>query len=120
MKHWTHDELHEIADGNPAIKERLDKVHAIPNKSLLGLADTKKELIKIYAKAMGCEQLDQANDYLNEVISHINKKCKTYKVWRKYRKSENFHHKLTELKKQYKAEKKCHSPAGNDFVCYCK
>lgn len=114
MKHWTHDELHELIDGDPALKKRSDKAHAFPSDYLDGLAKGKRQMLNIYVEVAGCKRLHQAKDYLEAIIQHIE-----FITWEEY-KSKGLGNKLTELQDKYKAEKKCHSPAGNDYVCHCK
>ncbi len=102
MRRWTHDELHAFMDSNPSLKEKSDKVHSLPQNSSEEKEQGKLLMMEIYTEAVSCGQVNTAKDFVVSVFSHT-------------RQGEAF----DALRQEYVLQKSCHSPLGNDYMCFC-
>lgn len=102
MRRWTHDELHVLMENNSNLKEKSDKVHSLSQKSSEEKEHGKLQMMKIYSEAVNCTQLNTAKDFITSAFSRM-------------RQSET----LDALREEYASQKLCHSPLGNDYMCFC-
>ena len=117
MKEWTHDELHEIIDSNQELKAKSDEVHALPSPTSFEEAESRKmQMMGIYAEAIGCSQAQVAQNAVKEVYDYL----KSHFSWGDGHKlSEDDWEAINGIARIYSGKQMCHSPKGNDFVCYC-
>ena len=109
MRHCAHDELHELIDSNLLLKTKSDEAHALPATSLEEGRAGKFLMMAIYAKALGCTRLEEALEFTRRVYELRGEKP-----------SEEFTAALNLLKEEYDSARRCHSPEGNDYSCYCE
>lgn len=102
MRCWTHDELHALTDNSPSLKAKSEAAHAIPRASSEEKEQGKLLMMEIYAEAVNCKQLGVAQEYVRKVFICLRSG-----------------YSLTSLPAAYASRKLCHSPAGNDYVCFC-
>jgi len=102
MRHWTHDELHALMDNSPTLKIKSDRVHALPRISSEQEEQGKLQMIEIYADAIRCKQVDIAKEYVKKVFDCLRRGA----AW-------------DALLNEYALQKLCHSPLGNDYICFC-
>lgn len=102
MRHWTHDELHALMDSNPALKAKSDEVHAFPQTNLEEREHGKLQMTEIYAEAISCKQVGAAKEFVKKAFSCMKRGLV-----------------LNEIRDEYASQKLCHSPNGNDYVCFC-
>ena len=102
MKQWTHDELHALMDSSPKLKEKSDKAHALPQSNEEERERGKLQMMEIYTEAIGCSNVTVAQDFTREVFS-----CMKRGVG------------LDAIRTEYSSKKLCHSPLGNDYLCFC-
>lgn len=106
MKLWTHDELHELMEASPSLKEKSDEAHTLPRVNSEEKEEGKLRMMEIYAEAVGCRQAEAAKDFVREVFANM----------RKGMSLDDFVDRLSE---EYIFEKRCHAPAGNNYLCFC-
>jgi len=102
MRLWTHDELHDLIDNTPALKEKSDATHALPQISSEERERGKLQMMEIYVTAVNCKRAYAAREYVNKVFAYLRRG----QLW-------------SALSDEYTSQKLCHSPAGNDYVCFC-
>lgn len=102
MRLWTHDELHILMDSNPALKEKSDRVHDLPRINFEEKERGKIQMMEIYAEAIRCNQVGAAREYVREVFTCLRQQ-QPYDT----------------LHDAYTSKKRCHSPAGNNYLCFC-
>lgn len=119
MRYFSHDQLHELMDSDEKLKELSDEVHAGPApRSFEDIKTSKRRMIEIYTKAVGCDCFEEAEDHIEKVIQLIEKHYITWSAWKKGGNPE-FSKALADLKKEFKTQKKCCSAGGNDYICFC-
>lgn len=102
----SHEELHVRMDRNPELKDRSDRVHRLPKAaSPEEYADRKIQMFAIYAAAVGCGHPEWARQFLVEVLPHVYPHFAATPA--------------AQIRDKYANERKCHSPGGNDYLCYC-
>lgn len=120
MRKWTHDELHALMDSNPILKERSDKIHSLPDSdSITGWLEGKKLMMSVYAEAVGCSKTKDAIEFLCSVFVHIKKYSRTKKEWHTLPPSPETSGAIEQMAKVTANNKICHSPGGNDYLCFC-
>jgi len=102
MQQWTHDELHELIDKSPALKPKSDKVHELPQTNAEEREQGKLQMMGVYAEAINCKQATTAKEFVRKIFLCM-KQGGT----------------LDTLREEYASQKLCHSPAGNDYLCFC-
>lgn len=102
MRHWTHDELHALMDSSPTLKVKSDKVHALPRVSSEEKERGKLQMMEIYAEAINCKQADAAKEYVKKIFVCL-RRGQVYDA----------------PHNEYALQRLCHSPLGNDYVCFC-
>lgn len=102
MRQWTHDELHVLMDGNPKLKAKSDKVHALPQNSSEEKEQGKLQMMEIYAEAINCVRVNIAKEFITKAFSCMRRDMT-----------------LDVLCEEYASQKLCHSPLGNNYVCFC-
>ncbi|MDP3769353.1 MAG: hypothetical protein Q8R40_00225 [bacterium] len=102
MRHWTHEELHALMDSDQALKIKSDNVHALPRVSSEQKERGKLQMMELYAEAIHCKQINIAKEYVKKVFECLRQE-KTWGI---------FHN-------EYVSQKMCHSPLGNDYICFC-
>jgi len=120
MKEWSHDELHQLMNADPRLKDKSNKVYSMPAPvSLDEWGEQKHRMMQIYAEAVGCKQFADAANFLDNVLEHIKKHCSSLEDWKSVASLPEHRDTLQTLGETFKAQKKCCSPEGNDYVCYC-
>lgn len=102
MRLWTHDELHALMDNNTALRTRSDEAHALPRASLEEKERGKLKMMEIYAEAVDCKNINSAKEWVRTVFECLRQRV----AW-------------DLLRNQYAKQKLCHSPSGNDYMCFC-
>ena len=102
MRHWTHDELHALMDSNQGLKAKSERAHALLQVTSMEKEHGKLQMMEIYAEAIGCKRADAAKEYIKKVFTHLRRR----ETW-------------DAVRYEYASQKLCHSPLGNDYVCYC-
>ena len=102
MRHWTHDELHTLIGSNNILKIQSDEVHALPKRNSEDRENSKLRMMAIYAETIHCKQIDIAREFVKKVFANL-RQGMTRDV----------------LIKEYSAQRLCHSPVGNDYLCFC-
>lgn len=102
MRKWSHDELHALMESNPNLKERSDREHSQLRVTSEEKEQGKLKMMEIYAEAIGCNQLFAAQEYVRKVFERLRQGT----IW-------------DELRSEYTSQKLCHSPLGNDYLCFC-
>lgn len=106
MRIYTHEELHDLMDGDPSLKTKSDKAHAVPRNNLEEYEQGKLAMMEIYAEAIGCGQMETAKKFVQEVYARARKGVPL----------KDF---LDALSGEYISKKWCHAPAGNNYMCFC-
>ena len=120
MRRWDHDELHTLIYGNPALKEKSDRVHALPQTdSLDDWRDGKCQMMGIYIEAVGCQNAQTAKAFVKEVFEHIKSHSSSKKEWLGIASLSRHTQALEILCQKYAEGLLCHAPDGNNYVCYC-
>src|SRR3989344_3950078 len=102
MRQWNHDELHALMDGSPKLKAESNEVHSLPKNSSEEEEQGKLQMMEIYAEAIGCTQVNTSKEFVAKAFSCM-------------RQGET----LDLLQKENALQKLCHSPLGNNYVCFC-
>ena len=102
MRQYTHDELHTLIDSNLILKEKSDKVHTLSQTDVDERKIGKLKMMEIYAEVVICKQMNTAKEFVEKVF--ILMKQGTV---------------LDTLCNECVVQKLCHSPLGNDYVCFC-
>lgn len=102
MRHWTHDELHVLMNSSLSLKTKSDRVHSFPQVSSEQKEQGKLQMMEIYAEAIDCKQADAAKEFVKKAFSHMKQKLE-----------------LDDIREEYASQKLCHSPLGNDYMCFC-
>lgn len=102
MRLWTHVELHAFMDNDVNLKAKSDRVHALPQNSSAEKEQGKLQMMEIYAEAVNCKQTDAAKEFIQKYFSCV----KTITD-------------LDALREEYASQKLCHSPLGNNYMCFC-
>ncbi len=126
MQYWNHDELHALMDADPALKARSDTIHNElaqaheNNMSVEKWVEEKRRMFLVYANAVGCQEIDDAIASLEAVAMFIKSVASDMEQWQAYlenpRKDPEW---LSRIVIQFEQERRCHSPSGNDYRCYC-
>lgn len=98
-----HDELHALMDSIPVLKAKSAEIHALPQTNLDEREHGKLRMIEVYAEAVGCKQTDMAKEFVRKAFLCLRQELK-----------------LTGIRGEYISQKLCHSPIGNDYVCFCE
>ena len=102
MRLWTHDELHDGMDSNAILKTKSDRVHSLPKNTPAEKEQGKLAMMEIYAAVTDCKQIDFAKEFIRKYFARV----KTQED-------------LDALRVEYADQKLCHSPLGNDYMCFC-
>ena len=125
MKRYSHDDLHKLLvikgkGVDACLKHRSDRVHASPpTDSLKEWAKRKREMMKIYAAATRCKQVSSALEFVDEIMSCIKKKSSGMAEWRRITGFPVHKRAIKVITIRFLKNKKCFSPAGNDYLCFC-
>lgn len=103
MRKWTHDELHALMENDANLKEKSDIEHSQLRNTSEEKEQGKLKMMEIYAQAIGCNQLAAAQEYVRKVFEHLRQN----EAW-------------DELRHEYILNEWCHSPSGNDYLCFCE
>lgn len=119
MKEWTHEELHKLMENDPEIKLRSDEIHAIPETDdLIQREQNKMLLMKIYADAIGCKKGEESKQVIADIFGLIKREFTTWSEWQSSSATQHFEE-IVRICEPYQEKKICHSPKGNNYVCYC-
>lgn len=102
MRHWMHDELHTLIDNNSILKAKSNKVHALMQISSEEKKQGKLQMMEIYAETINCKQADVAKEFVEKIFLCMRQGTM-----------------LDTLRNEYALQKSCHSPDGNDYMCFC-
>lgn len=102
MRLWTHEELHAGMDSNPILKAKSDKAHSVPQNTPAEKEQGKLEMMEIYVEVTSCKQVESAKEFIRKFFVQVKPK-----------------EGLEALRVEFAAKKLCHSPAGNDYMCFC-
>ena len=120
MKHWTHEEMHALMIDNPIFKDRSDKIHSAPDSVLIDdWYNGKKQMMTVYADAVGCSRITDALAFLEDVFTHIKKNCRTKQEWHALPSTPETSGVISRIAKAAADSRICHSPGGNDYICFC-
>ena len=120
MKVYNHDELHDLIDNNPRLKQRSDEIHSLPPNDEWGEVERRKYLmIEIWADAIACQKRDSAIVAMGMVINYFSRHSKSLGDLHS---NSQFQEHLAESKKmenELANNKRCHISGGNNYVCFC-
>lgn len=121
MKRYSHDELHRAIAGSEELSERSEKIHALPQTdSIEKFGERKREIIKIYAKAVGCKKTAGAMELADEIMAYVRQYAATLEEWRRTVSSGPEHGQaIRNMAQNFLKKGRCCSPGGNDYVCFC-
>ena len=102
MQQWTHAELHVLIDSDAFLKEKSDRTHALSKFSLEEREQGKLQMMEIYAKVIQCQQVEAAKEYAKKIFACLREGS----IW-------------SAVHDEYASRRLCHSPLGNDFMCFC-
>ena len=102
MRHWTHEELHALINSDSALKIKSGNVHALLRVNSEQKEQGKLQMMELYAQATHCKQINTAKEYVKKVFECLRQEKA-----------------LGILHNQYISQKLCHSPLGNDYICFC-
>lgn len=120
MKEWSHDELHRLIDSDPGLKAKSNKVHSMPPAASLDeWAEQKRQMMQIYTEAVACARFDNAINFLEIVLGYIKVRCSDLDDWKDIVAFPEHRQALQTFGETFKAQKRCYSPGGNDYVCFC-
>jgi hypothetical protein len=122
MRTWSHAELHELMDGNPALRQQSAALHAqAPIQDLALWFAGKRAMVRLYASAVGCREVEQALAFVDQVAAYVMANCRTVGEWRTaLRRCETHQLALRQLQETAAIENRCHPPSGNNYICYCR
>ncbi|OHA06355.1 MAG: hypothetical protein A3A28_04805 [Candidatus Sungbacteria bacterium RIFCSPLOWO2_01_FULL_47_32] len=86
-----------------ALKLKSDRVHAIPQISVDERKQGKIKMMELYTEAVGCKRVDEAKEFVEKVFACMKRGAG-----------------LEHIHDEYATKKLCHSPLGNDYVCFCE
>lgn len=119
MKEWTHEELHELMEKDPEIKLRSDEVHKIPETDDLTQRERNKILMMaIYADSISCNDVRGAQQMIRDVFAFVKNDYEDWAEWGISSTDQDFE-KIAEISAKYQIKNICHSPKGNNYICYC-
>lgn len=119
MRHLTHSELHTLIDNDLILKEKSDRVHAFPSDVLNDWREGKYSMMEIYIEAIDCNNIVSAKLFVEKIFVYIGLQCSSKKEWFNIASLPEHKDALGLLRREYVLKFLCHSPSGNDYVCYC-
>ena len=120
MRHLTHSELHTLIDNDFILKEKSDRVHALPTTDVLNhWREGKYSMMEVYVEAIGCSSIGSAKLFVEKVFAYMGLQCSSKKEWFNIALLPEHKDVLGSLREEYVLKRLCHSPGGNDYMCYC-
>ncbi len=120
MLQLTHDELHKLIDEDLQLKAESDKIHLYPTTdSLEDWFEGKCQMMEIYSRAIKCQKVTDAKNFVEKVFAYIKKHSSSKQEWFSTATSQEHKKALCTIKQEYISQRLCHSPNGNDYICYC-
>jgi hypothetical protein len=121
MKEYDHDKLHELMNADESLKKESERIHSFPDSDLVSdWTVGNQEMIKLYAKAVGCNSVETALESAKEVLEYIKEVSgNSKKRWKEIVTTSEHKSRLTVIRTINTAGRKCHSPNGNNYRCYC-
>ena len=115
MRYFSYDELHKIIETNPELKKRSDEIHSLPQaKNWDDFLAQKLQMLKVYAQAVGCCQVQNAQDGVRAVVEYLKQHGKPMEKLK-----DGQYKYIREQEKTQAEQKKCHAPSANSYTCYC-
>lgn len=102
MRQWTHEELHTLIDSSSSLKAKSEAEHSFSRISSEEKEQGKLKMMEIYAEAVCCKHADSAREFVKEIFVCLRQERT-----------------LGELRSKYALQKLCHSPLGNNYICFC-
>lgn len=87
--------------------------------SLDSWRDGKIKMMEIYAEAIDCRWITSARVFLDNVFAYIKKYSSSKQEWLSISSSVEHRQSLSAMRQEHATNRLCHSPGGNDYVCYC-
>jgi len=119
MRHWTHDDLHEIMDDNSDLNLRSNLAHKLfDTDSTKSMRFAMLTMIKLHADAVRCPRFtEDAAPLINQAFDFIEHQVTSMEAWAalESEKKEG----IRGILGLYETERRCGSPRGDDYTCYC-
>lgn len=121
MRHFSHDELHELLEKEPELAAGSRVMHAQPKPdSFHAWRIGKLQMTLLNVRAAGCRNQESVTDSIKEAADFLEQHGRSLD---ELKGKEYFDECLEVVRAMSRVRSKrglCHSPNGNDLVCFCR